>query len=611
MAHQLSNAPVEPTESIGAALQRVGNTTPLATALLSPGREPTDCASLSSQISSTAAQLRSIGLHANSAVAVVLPGGPELAACIVSVAAATRCAPIDPRATAEEIEFVLRDIAAAAIIMSEHIHPAAARAAASAGCAVIELEPRGSAGRFVLRRNGSEIPALDENLHSGAAATAASTALLLHTSGTTARPKLVGLSHRQLLLSARAVAQSLRLTPADRSLVVMPLFHVHGIVAALLAPLLSGGEVIVPAALTSADLADLVETTQPTWITAVPTLLAALLEQCEVRPVEHRLRMIRSCSAALAQSVADGLERCLAVPVVQAYGMTEGAHQIASNPLPPAARSAASVGFSTGPEIAIVDEVGAAVPRGSVGEVVLFGPSMITSYVDNPLADATAFRDGWFRTGDLGRIDVDGSLYLVGRIKELVNRAGEKIAPREVEEILLAHPAVSDAIVFAVPDRRLGEQVAAAVVRRSDVSEQQLRIFVAEHLAPFKVPRRIVFCDEIPKGPTGKPQRRLLAERLDLAELDDVNDAAGVTPSRPPEGPVEELLADWWARVLRREIDNVHARFLDVGGDSLGAMRLLALIRTELEITISIIELFDAPTIAAQAALIEDRLLDD
>jgi acyl-CoA synthetase (AMP-forming)/AMP-acid ligase II/acyl carrier protein len=304
--------------------------------------------------------------------------------------------------------------------------------------------------------------------------------------------------------------------------------------------------------------------------------------------------------------VGAGLERALGVPVLEAYGMTEGAHQIASNPLPPGVRKPGSVGASTGPEIAVVDDHGAPVPTGEVGEVVLRGGSVIDGYVANPDADADAFREGWFRTGDLGRIDEDGYLFLTGRRKELVNRAGEKIAPREVEEALAEHPAVASVVVFAVPDTRLGEQVAAAVVPRAPVTERELRLFAAERLASHKVPRRVVLCDEIPKGPTGKLQRRGLAERFGLADLDERPPAG---PPRAPDGPVEELLAELWSDVLARPVDDAHVRFLDLGGDSLAAVRLLTRIRTELQIEVAMVDLFDAPTIAEQARIVEDALM--
>jgi acyl-CoA synthetase (AMP-forming)/AMP-acid ligase II/acyl carrier protein len=605
---------------------------PERVAVRAPGRAPASRRELVEQIAATAAQIRACGIGPDGRVAVVLPDGPELAVAFLGISAAAGCAPLNPGSTVAELRFVLDDLGADAVVVPASGHAAAEEAAAAGGTPVLHLHPGAAAGTATLRRpDGSPLapaapptdavapsldavaPSLDAVAPSldAVAPSLDAVALLLHTSGTTARPKLVALRHRQVLGSAAAVAASLALGSDDRSLVVMPLFHVHGLVAALLAPLLVGGEVVTPTDRSTGELLRLVESTAPTWVTAVPTALAALLEQVEAavstgRPPDHRLRLLRSCSAALPPVVGAGLERALGIPVLEAYGMTEGAHQIASNPLPPAVRKPGSVGASTGPEIAVVDDQGAPVPPGAVGEVVLRGGSVIDGYVANPAADAEAFRDGWFRTGDLGRIDEDGYLFLTGRRKELVNRAGEKIAPREVEEALAEHPAVATVVVFAVPDTRLGEQVAAAVVPRAPVTERELRLFAAERLASHKVPRRVVLCEEIPKGPTGKLQRRGLAERFELADLDDRPPAG---PPRAPDGPVEDLLAELWTEVLARPVDDANARFLDLGGDSLAALRLLARIRNELQIEVAMVDLFDAPTVAEQARIVEDALM--
>jgi acyl-CoA synthetase (AMP-forming)/AMP-acid ligase II/acyl carrier protein len=589
-------------------LRSLAEEDPGRVAVRSPGRPPATRQVLVEQVASTAARIRGCGIGADGRVAVVLPDGPELAVAFLGISAAAGCAPLNPGSTVTELRFVLDDLDADAVVVPATGHPAAEAAAAAGGRPVLHLHPGEAAGTSELRQPDGSPVAISSD---AVAPSSDAVALLLHTSGTTARPKLVALRHRQVLGSAAAVAASLALGEDDRSLVVMPLFHVHGLVAALLAPLLAGGEVVVPTDRSTGELLRLLESTAPTWVTAVPTALAAILDQVETaasegRPPEHRLRLLRSCSAALPPVVGAGLERALGVPVLEAYGMTEGAHQIASNPLPPGVRKPGSVGASTGPEIAVVDDHGAPVPTGEVGEVVLRGGSVIDGYVANPDADADAFRDGWFRTGDLGRIDEDGYLFLTGRRKELVNRAGEKIAPREVEEALAEHPAVASVVVFAVPDTRLGEQVAAAVVPRAPVTERELRLFAAERLASHKVPRRVVLCDEIPKGPTGKLQRRGLAERFGLADLDERPPAG---PPRAPDGPVEELLAELWSDVLARPVDDAHVRFLDLGGDSLAAVRLLTRIRTELQIEVAMVDLFDAPTIAEQARIVEDALM--
>jgi acyl carrier protein len=292
------------------------------------------------------------------------------------------------------------------------------------------------------------------------------------------------------------------------------------------------------------------------------------------------------------------------VPVIEAYGMTEAAHQMASNPLPPRARKPRSVGQAAGPQVAIMSEGTAALlPSGGRGEIVIRGPNVTAGYSNNPEANARAFTDGWFRTGDQGYLDDDHYLFITGRLKELINRGGEKIAPGEVEEALLDHPGVAQAVAFAVPDTRLGEDVAAAVVARPGAAPTatELRRFVSLRLADYKVPRQVLILDEIPKGPTGKMQRIGLADKLGLsAEPDRV-----LAEYAPPANDIEELLAELWQAVLLRDRVGRHDRFLDLGGDSLLATELVARVEGAFQMELSILEFFDAPTVAEQAALVE------
>lgn len=214
------------------------------------------------------------------------------------------------------------------------------------------------------------------------------------------------------------------------------------------------------------------------------------------------------------------LETTFGVPVIEAYGMTEASHQMASNPLPPAPRYAGSVGMAAGPEIAIMDDDGQLLPPGALGEVVIRGANVTNGYENNPAANASSFTNGWFRTGDQGTLDEQGYLRLTGRLKELINRGGEKVSPLEVDETLMDHPAVAQAVTFAMPHEMLGEEVAAAIVLRpgaAEVTEREIRDFVAERLANFKVPRHVVFLTEVPKGPTGKVQRIGLAKLLGIS----------------------------------------------------------------------------------------------
>jgi acyl-CoA synthetase (AMP-forming)/AMP-acid ligase II len=299
----------------------------------------------------------------------------------------------------------------------------------------------------------------------------------------------------------------------------MPLFHVHGLVASTLATLVSGGTVICPRRFSANAFWNDGATHGATWYSAVPTIHHILVtreREGAGRPA-HTLRFARSCSSALPAPLMAEFEERFAIPLVEAYGMTEAAHQMASNPLPPAQRRPGTVGVATGTEIAILDDAWRPLPVGEVGEVSVRGPGVVDGYRSNPEANAAAFRDGWFRTGDSGSLDAEGYVHLAGRIKELINRGGEKISPHEVEDALLQHAAVTEAVAFSLPDPKYGETVGAVVVLTADASEDELRSWCGERLAPFKVPVRIVAMDAIPKGPTGKIQRRTMAERIGAA----------------------------------------------------------------------------------------------
>jgi acyl-CoA synthetase (AMP-forming)/AMP-acid ligase II len=342
---------------------------------------------------------------------------------------------------------------------------------------------------------------------------------VLHTSGTTSRPKIVPLTHRNLCSSARHIASALSLTPADRCLNVMPLFHIHGLIGATLSSITAGASLVCTRGLLTHRFFEWIDQFQPTWYTAVPTMHQAILASAAASTAiiaRRPLRFIRSSSAALAPKLMQEMERVFGAPVIESYGMTEASHQMASNPLPPRARKPGSVGLASGPEVAIMEEKGELLPSGQTGEIVIRGPNITLGYENNPEANATAFANGWFRTGDHGYLDGEGYLFITGRIKEMINRGGEKIAPREIDEVLMNHPGVRQAVAFAVAHPTLGEDIAAAIVAQDGQTptEMELREFVARHLPAFKVPSRIVSLNEIPTGPTGKIQRNRLAEQL-------------------------------------------------------------------------------------------------
>ncbi|RKH67368.1 acyl--CoA ligase [Corallococcus llansteffanensis] len=488
-------------------------------ALGAPGRPGLTYGALRALIAQTRASLHAWGLGAGDRIALVLPNGPEMAAAFLTVASTATTAPLNPAYRADEFAFYLDDLQARALVVLEGQEGPAREVARERNLPLIELSSSadGPAGHFTLK---SDLPRTNPPRREEET-TGSDVALVLHTSGTTARPKLVPLTHANLTASARHIGAHLALGPSDTCLNIMPLFHIHGLVAAVLSSLGAGSRVVCTPGFNALRFFSWFEEARPSWYTAVPTMHQALVERARrnaERLTTHRLRFIRSSSASLPPQVMEELERVFGVPVIESYGMTEAAHQMASSPLPPRPRYAGAVGIAAGPEVAIMDEAGALLPPGALGEVVIRGPNVMSGYVNNPEANARAFTHGWFRTGDQGTLDTDGYLRLTGRLKELINRGGEKVSPLEVDTVLLDHPAVQQAVTFALPHPKLGEDVAAAVVLREGVgaTERELRDFMASRVADFKVPRRIVILTELPKGPTGKVQRIGLAERLGL-----------------------------------------------------------------------------------------------
>jgi acyl-CoA synthetase (AMP-forming)/AMP-acid ligase II len=472
--------------------------------------EVLDHASLSEEVDRLGRALTTAGIGPGDRVAIVLPNGPEMALTLLAVMSVACAAPLNPKYTAEEFAFYLGDLRAVALITLEGGSPEATsvagetlRVRVTGRGAHIELVPGGTTGRSVARSVSED----DETL-------------VLHTSGTTSRPKLVPLRQRNLAASARNIASSLRLGAADRSLTVMPLFHIHGIMSGLLAPLSAGASVIATPGFDAFRFGRWLDELQPTYYSAVPTMHHLVLAR-DRRTEPTSLRFVRSSSSALPRAVFDQLREHFGVPVIECYGMTEASHQMCANPLPPAEVRPGSVGLATGIEVAVVDDDKKFLPSLEHGEVVIRGETVIDGYAENPEANEASFFDGWFRTGDKGFLDDDGYLFLVGRLKEQINRGGEKISPLEVEDVLLSHASVSEAAVFAIPDERLGEEVGAVVVSGGQpLTEAELRGYLRERLAAFKVPKTIVFASEIPKGATGKVQRIGMARRLGL-------DAAG------------------------------------------------------------------------------------
>ncbi len=493
-----------------------------APAIAAPGRQAATYDDLRALTTRTTAHLNALGIGRNDRVAIVLPNGPEMAAAFIAIAAGATTAPLNPGYRAEEFRFYLQDLGAKALLVEAGSDSPALAVATELGIATYQVNiPAGtSAGMFTI-----------EPLNTGEAETCRrpglaepdDIALVLHTSGTTSRPKIVPLSQRNICASAGHIATTLHLGRADRCLNVMPLFHIHGLLAAVTASLSAGAGVFCTPGFNALRFFAWLEEAAPSWYTAVPTMHQAILSRAPRNTdivARADLRFIRSSSSSLPPQVMAALEQTFGCPVIESYGMTEAAHQMTSNPLPPAPRKPGTVGTAAGPEVAIMGADDALMASGGTGEIVIRGPNVTAGYEANPQANAQGFTNGWFRTGDQGIIDDDGYLTITGRLKEIINRGGEKISPREVDEILLDHPAVDQIVTFALAHPKLGEEVAAAIVlaEGQTASESELRDFAAQRLADFKVPRKIVFLDEIPKGPTGKLQRIGLAKQLGLED---------------------------------------------------------------------------------------------
>lgn len=490
-----------------------------APAIGAPDRRPLTYGGLHRLIDSVCGDLNTMGIGRGDRVAIVLPNGPEMATAFLAVASCAAAAPLNPVYKEDEFAYYLEDLAAKALIVENGSASPALDAAGRLGIPVVRIEwdQDAPAGQFsISAMSGSRQPARP------GLSQPEDEALVLHTSGTTSRPKVVPLSGANLLASADHIRDTLQLTADDVGLNIMPQFHIHGLIASLLSSIMAGAQVVCTPGFNALRFFQWFDAIRPTWYTAVPTMHQAILARAARNPdavANARLRFARSSSSSLPPAVMRELEALFGCPVIEAYGMTEAAHQMASNPLPPLARKPGSVGRAAGPDIAIMDDTGNLRATGDSGEIVIRGPNVFNGYENNPEANAEAFAEGWFRTGDLGFFDDEGYLTISGRLKEIINRGGEKIAPREVDDVIQDHPAVDQVVTFAMPHDKLGESVAAVIVLKEGASAEpsEIRDFAAQRLAAFKVPSTIIIRDDIPKGATGKLQRIGLAEKLGLS----------------------------------------------------------------------------------------------
>ena len=563
-----------------------------AVAIAAPGRLSLTYGRLRSQLDEIGKALGQLGIGRNERIAVVVPNGPEMAVAFIAVASFVACAPLNPAYQFNEFDFYLSDLKPRALIVQSGMCAPAVRAAQKHAIPVVELTPAkdGPAGIFSLTLRGSpSVRAI--------AAKAEDNALVLHTSGTTSQPKMVALTHRQLLASAANIAAGLQLSEGDCCLNLMPLFHIHGLVGALLASCVTGASVVCTGGFDEEKFLQWLDEFAPSWYTAVPTIHQAVLSTAKAKlsAVEkHRLRLIRSCSAPLPGRVALELEDIFRVPVIEAYGMTEAAHQIASNPLPPKERKIGSVGLPSGSEVAVIDDQRRFVSQGEVGEIVIRGATVITGYATGPSAHEESFTNGWFRTGDQGYLDGAGYLYLTGRLKEIINRGGEKISPLEIEEALLSQPEIAQAAAFRVPHPTLGEDVAAALVlqRGSRLTPSAVREYLLDRIAAYKVPGKILIVDEIPKGATGKVSRSELSERFTGEASSELTRI---------KNDLEESVAGIYREVLGAKSIEPGDNFFDLGGDSLRATQVINRVRALFEVNLSMATIFRKATVAELA----------
>ncbi|QPF90417.1 non-ribosomal peptide synthetase [Bradyrhizobium commune] len=581
---------------IGGLLDLYAQKTPTAPALLAPGRPPLSYAGLGARTVHLVRTLRGLGIGPTDRIAVALPRGADSALALIAVASACACIPVNPDLTADELQRYFSELKLTALVTRADLNSPSRDVARALDIAVIDFVPGPESDLGGCEFKG---PTIGLACTSGVAR-GEDDAFILLTSGTAARPKMVPLTHRNVCLSAYNAGHVLSLNSHDRLLNALPLFHAHGLISGLLTALAAGSSVIVTDGFDAPSFFSWMRELQPTWYTAVPTIHRALLTAAEANPDRIRsssLRVIRSASASLAPAILSGLETTFGVPVLETYGMTEAASQIAANPFE--LRKIGSVGRAAGPEIAIMDETGRELAPGDHGEIMLRGPNMSRGYYNDEAATQSAFRNGWFRTGDLGYLDADGYLFIVGRIKDVINRGGQKVSPLEVEEVLLSHPAVLEAGVFAVPHPKLGENVAAVVVLRasSEAGSDQLRQFARKRLAAYKVPSLIRSVAALPKGASGKVKRNALAGLI--AATDDGADA------QLPRTTLETQLAEIWANLLELPQVGVDQDVFALGADSLAATQMRSRLRERFNVDFSFEDIFDCATVAALAARLE------
>lgn len=598
-----ANAEIElPFPSIYHLIASQSSLQPDAVAIVSPGKAPLTYAALHARVDDGIAVLKAAGVRPSDRVALAAPNGPACAEAFVVVAAYAVCVPLNLSYQETELAAYLSVAHVSTLVVPAGSDSIAASIARAHGLRILELAPEWGTAPGIFTAVSHERAFDGPDVLAGGD----DVAVVMLTSGTTARPKIVPLTHRNICASVASTRAALALEPRDRCLNLASLAHIHGL-CMVLASFAAGASVVCPPDLSAPHFFDWLDECAPTWYVASPAVHQAILVQASLhRDVieRRRLRLIRSGAAPLSAQLLHDLERTFEAPVIEAYGMTETSPLIACNPLPPRLRKVNSVGLPAGTEIAVVDPIGHPLPLGREGEVVVRGANVMAGYEGDDAANDEAFVDGreWFRTGDQGYLDADGYLFLTGRLKEMINRGGQKIAPKEVDEALLEHPAVEQAVAFAVPHATLGEEVAAVVVLRADASttEQELRTFISTRLAAFKTPRRILIRDSLPVGTTGKVRRIGLAADLGV-------DLAASMPTTTAPNALERRVIALWQRVLDVSRIDINDDFFDLGGNSLLAATLFEAIAAEFGWWLPLGSLQEGATVAYLSTLLHQQ----
>jgi acyl-CoA synthetase (AMP-forming)/AMP-acid ligase II len=585
--------------TIGDAIQRRAELQPDHAAIVATGFAPLSYRELQSLIQEVRAALRAERLGSKARIAIAIPNGPQAALAIVAVSSSAVSIPINPKQTLREIEICLTALQPDAVLLINGADSIARQVAKKIGVKTIEakLSNEGSLGFTIVASKTAVSPESGEfdEPHPDAPA------FILQTSGTTSEPKLIPFSHRNMIAAANRLQTWFNLTPQDRCLSVSPVFYSHGLKVTVFTPLLSGGTVAFTSDASSFDFAEWFGFLKPTWYSAGPTLHRLIFDQTQWRAdakTGHSLRYILSGGAPLPRKVLEGLQDTLGVPVVEHYGSSEAA-QIAANLLPPGRSKLGTCGIPWPDTVRIVGEDGLELPAGEEGEVLVSGPTLMAGYLNAPELNRACFIDGWFKTGDIGAIDKDGFLTLMGRKNDIINRGGEKISPIEIDDVLMSHPTIAEAAAFSIPHARLGEDVAAAVVLRPGMTATptEIRRYLQDKVASFKVPRRIIIRDQLPKGKTGKVQRRRLTDSWEemIAALPRIQ-APQLVENAVENGLVSGLLTIW-ERLLKTTHLSVDDDFFDKGGDSLLAAEMLVDLESMVGETIPGSILFEATTV--------------